>query len=455
MSRLKFMAAGVAGVLGSAMLAAVGSSPAMASQHITLVFGGWGTPQQIQAYQSEAAAFEKLHPNVTIQGEYLPWNGYETKLTAQLAAHQLPDVMVTSTAWFSEFASKGAYLNMTPYFKQSHLSANDFVPGGIAGNSIHGHLYMLPNGGAYTIGDVVVLYNKTMFKKAHLSAPPRNWTLSDFVHDAQKLTLDANGKNALEKGFNPNNTVQWGTDIGDSSNDAVWDELLPAFGGWYYNTQETHATINTPAFADAASWLKDLVTKWHASMPPAAQTGIADPFAAGKVAMIYAWDNQAQTETGLVNFPVGVAPLPVGPHGRGFFKVPNGAAAPANGWTIAANTKYPKIAWEFVKFLATSPIALKARGINGVEGLAYAPLTSTWLKMLPPKARQIELIDHWQYQTAPTKLMVPPGGNMYTEFWNDMTAQLSLYDLGKISLHQTLTTLQKDTQTLLQQQNNS
>jgi ABC-type glycerol-3-phosphate transport system substrate-binding protein len=135
--------------------------------------------------------------------------------------------------------------------------------------------------------------------------------------------------------------------------------------------------------------------------------------------------------------------------------VPNGAGVAANGWTIAANTKYPKIAWEFVKFLATSPIALKARGINGVEGLAYAPLTNTWLKMLPPKARQIELIDHWQYQTAPTKLMVPPGGNMYTEFWNDMTAQLTLYDLGKISLRQTLTTLQKDTQTLLQQQNNS
>ncbi len=449
---LSALLAGCSGGVTATEAAATKSNPLLTptTAPVTLTYSGWGIPAQIQSYQKEIQAFEKLHPNVTIQGQFLPWSGNQTKLIAEAAAQRLPDVMVTSTAWFSELGAKGSYLNLTPYFRASHLSSANFAPGGITGNSINGKLYMIPNIGAYPGGQVVLLYNERMFQKAHLKPPGANWTFGQFVQDAKKLTLDSNGKNASQKGFNPNQTVQWGTNIGYSASDAVWDEMLPAFGGWYWNTPKTRSTIDTAAGIHTAVFLKNLVNVWHVGMPPAASTGIADPFAAGKAAMIYAWTNQAETEAGVVNFPIGVAHLPLGPHGRGFFQVPNNYGQATNGWAIAANTKHPRTAWEFVRFLATSPVALRARGASGVEQLAYRPLTNTWLKMLSPIDRKIVELDHWQYTHAPVKY-IPWWGGEYAQFWNDMNAQLQAYDLGQTSVQKALATMQKQADQLLKQ----
>lgn len=396
----------------------------------------------------------KLHRNVTIQGEFLPWTGNENKLIAQLAAKQLPDVMVTSTAWFSEFAQKGAYLNLAPYFHASHWNNQEFAPGSIAGNSIGRKLFMIPNIGAIpaggVMGGVVLLYNKAMFKKAHLSAPSPNWTLQQFVHVSQLLTIDGNGKNATSKGFSPKTVVQWGNNIGYSSADAVWNELLPAYGGWYWNTKKTASTIDSQAAVKAATFLKDLVNKWHASITPAAATGIADPFAAGKVAMEYAWSNQAQTEASTVNFPVGVSALPRGPYGRGFFRPTPGEGVPTNGWAIAANTKHPRTAWEFVKFLTSSPIALKARGTTGVEQLAYRPLAHVWASMLSPADRLINKVGLLEWNQAPHKNL-PGWGGEYSQFWNDMTQELEKFYLGQASVKTVLKTIQTQSNQLLKQ----
>ncbi len=441
---------GVDGGVSAAKTTTQNSLLTPTNAHVTLTYSGWGIPAQIQSYQKEIQAFEKLHPNVTIQGQFLPWSGNQTKLIAEAAARRLPDVMVTSTAWYSELAAKGGYLNLTPYFKASHLSPSNFSPGSIVGNSINGKLYAISYGSAYPGGGAVLLYNERMFQKAHLKPPGPNWTFGQFVQDAKKLTLDSNGGNATQKGFNPKQTMQWGTDIGYSAADGVWDEMLPAFGGWYWNTPKTKSLIDSPAGIRTAVFLKNLVNVWHVGMPPAASTGIADPFAAGKVAMTYEWTSQAQTEVGIVDFPVGVATLPVGPHGRGFFQVPGNRGEAANGWTIAANTQHPRTAWEFVRFLATSPIALKARGATGVESLAYRPLTNIWLKMLSPMDRKIVELDHWQYVHAPVKY-VPGWGGEYAQFWSDMTSQLQAYDLGQTTVQKALATVQKQADQLLKQ----
>ncbi|MCL4521110.1 MAG: sugar ABC transporter substrate-binding protein, partial [Firmicutes bacterium] len=352
--------------------------------HVTITYSAWGTPSQIVPYQNEAKAFMKLHPNVTVVGQFLPWSENEQKLITEVAAHDLPDVMATDQGWFTEFAQKGGYLNLEPYFKASGLKAAEFGVGAVNYSTINGKLVQIPFQSSYPMSSVVIIYNKKMFQKAHLAAPSRNWTLQQFVQTAKLLTLDSNGKNATQKGFNPKNVVQWGTDLGPSSTDAVWDEMLPAFGGWYWNANKTKSTIDSPAGIKAATFLNQLVNTDHVSMPAAAQTGISDPFAADKVAMEYAWYSDATAEHAVVNFPMGVTTVPIGPDGRGFFQVPKGGSSASNGWTIAANTKHPRTAWEFLRFLATSPVAVKARGLNdALETMAYKPLDPMYLKMLP------------------------------------------------------------------------
>ena len=46
-------------------------------------------------------------------------------------------------------------------------------------------------------------------KKSALTEPPA--TFEEFYEYAELLTVDANGKNATEEGFDSSNVVQWGT----------------------------------------------------------------------------------------------------------------------------------------------------------------------------------------------------------------------------------------------------
>jgi len=427
------------------------------SQPVTITYSGWGIPSQIQSYQNEVTAFEKIHPNVTIREQFLPWSGNENKLIAEEAGGQLPDVMVTSSAWFTEFAQKGAYKNLSPYFNAAHLQLKGFAPGAIVGNSINKHLYMVPNTGAYpgggAMGGVVVLYNEAMLKKAHLNSPSPKWTLSNFVHESQLLTIDANGKNATQSGFVPQKAVQWGTNIGYGVADNIWDELLPAYGGWYWNTKKSASTIASAAGVKAAEFLKNLVSPLNASISPAASAGISDTFAAGKVAFSYFWANEAQTEATTVNFPVGVATVPAGPFGRGFFKPTLSTGVVTNGWAISAHTQHPKTAWEFLQFLATSQTALKARGLTGVEQLAYSPLIKTWLSMMSPIDKKINQVDNLQWKEAPTRAY-PGWGGEYAEFWNDAATSLQKYYLNESPAFAALEQLQQQADTLLKQNQN-
>lgn len=419
--------------------------------HVTITYSAWGTPSQIVPYQNEAKAFMKLHPNVTVVGQFLPWSENEQKLITEVAAHDLPDVMATDQGWFTEFAQKGGYLNLEPYFKASGLKAAEFGVGAVNYSTINGKLVQIPFQSSYPMSSVVIIYNKKMFQKAHLAAPSRNWTLQQFVQTAKLLTLDSNGKNATQKGFNPKNVVQWGTDLGPSSTDAVWDEMLPAFGGWYWNANKTKSTIDSPAGIKAATFLNQLVNTDHVSMPAAAQTGISDPFAADKVAMEYAWYSDATAEHAVVNFPMGVTTVPIGPDGRGFFQVPKGGSSASNGWTIAANTKHPRTAWEFLRFLATSPVAVKARGLNdALETMAYKPLDPMYLKMLPPIDKQIYNLAHWEYDHAPAKNIQWWGGE-YSQFWNDMVAEMQSFNLGESTAAKALKVVQTEADQLLKE----
>ena len=61
---------------------------------------------------------------------------------------------------------------------------------------------------------VVLYYNKDKFDEAGIAYPPSNvedaWDWDTFVDVAKKLTVDINGKNATEEGFDPSKIMDYG-----------------------------------------------------------------------------------------------------------------------------------------------------------------------------------------------------------------------------------------------------
>jgi len=93
------------------------------------------------------------------------------------------------------------------------------------------------------VDNLAVVYNKTLFAKAHLPVPSPNWTWSQFAADAKRLTVAS--------------SKQYGTAyVTPGSEDTVWhwEALLWEAGGALLTPD------NKKAAFDSAAGLKSLET---------------------------------------------------------------------------------------------------------------------------------------------------------------------------------------------------
>jgi ABC-type glycerol-3-phosphate transport system substrate-binding protein len=69
---------------------------AMPEGPVTLTWGMWGSPEEIETHQAVADAYMAAHPDVTIELWAQPWGDYFTKLQTLWAAgdgEAIPDVL--------------------------------------------------------------------------------------------------------------------------------------------------------------------------------------------------------------------------------------------------------------------------------------------------------------------------------------------------------------------------
>ena len=57
-------------------------------------------------------AYQKDHPNVTINGEFGEWSGYWDKLATTVAANDAPDIIQMDEKYLREYADRGALLDL-------------------------------------------------------------------------------------------------------------------------------------------------------------------------------------------------------------------------------------------------------------------------------------------------------------------------------------------------------
>jgi oligogalacturonide transport system substrate-binding protein len=153
-----------------AAAAGVAATPALHAQAIRVLrFAWWGGAARHAATLKAIALFEAAHPGVKVKPEYMGFNGYLERLTAQIAGGSEPDVMQINWAWLAMFSKRGnGFADLTAH--ASALALAQFTPQDLSMGQVAGKLNALP--ASYTAR--ILLWNQSAFARAALGLP-RTW----------------------------------------------------------------------------------------------------------------------------------------------------------------------------------------------------------------------------------------------------------------------------------------
>jgi multiple sugar transport system substrate-binding protein len=352
-------------VLGALLLAVFGASARggqdarAAKEPVTISFWSPYTARELRVLNSAFAGFHKKYPWITVKST---GNSNPTKLTAAIRGGNAPDVAALfETDTLGAFCGSGAWIDLASRIRSDHVNMNLF-PKTIRDYTAYGDKRCAMPLLADTYG---LYYNKAMFKKAGLSAPPK--TLDQLSAYAKKLTQrDASGKIKVA-GFDPYMT---------------WYEHAPAHLGpmtgatWMKDGKSNLAA--DPGWSTLLRWQKRLVdwygydnlVKWQAQAGD--EWTASNAFQTGKTAMMI----DGEYRTAFINadapkLQYGTAPSPVSRpslYGSGF------VIGTIMG--IPKGSEHEDEAWQLVKYLATDPKVLTQLSL----GLGNLPSTLPTLK---------------------------------------------------------------------------
>jgi ABC-type glycerol-3-phosphate transport system substrate-binding protein len=261
-------------VAASTVLAGCGSSSddsAGGKGAITITVEGWRPGDQqatIDFVKQQAAAFHKVHPDITIVPKEWQWNA--ATFPAQLAGGTLPisfRVPFTDTKGLVErhqVADVDAEIRSLPYFDT--LNENVLA----AAKGTDGKVYGLPSD-VYANG---LHYNRDLFKQAGLDPdkPPTTW---DEVRADAKAIHDKTGQAGFGE-MTKSNTGGW-----------ILTTLTYAMGGRVESEDGKTATLDNPGTEQALQLLHDM--RWEDGSISANNAydwaGVNQAFAAGKLGM--------------------------------------------------------------------------------------------------------------------------------------------------------------------------
>jgi multiple sugar transport system substrate-binding protein len=225
---------------------------------------GTGPANSTQKYWvAIAAAFHKANPSITVNVQTIDWTDYPTKVQTLIQNKQYPDILEGDAA---------------PQFAQSHLLYPDsgvlspavlknLIPTFLKDGQYQGTDYGIP----FTTSTRALYYNKKIFAKAGISAPPQTWT--QLKTDAAAITA---------KGY-----IGYGMPLG--SEEAQAEALLWFLGngGGYVNSAGKY-DIDSAQNVQTLKFMASLV-KAGDTQPSPGTTDRKDvwaEFAQGKVGMM-------------------------------------------------------------------------------------------------------------------------------------------------------------------------
>jgi len=350
------------------LLCAIGAQVALADSQepITLKFTFWGSTQEKAAVENAVQQFEVKYPWITVNAIHIPTD-YDTKLTAMVAANEEPDVAYLESATIAfTLAEQNKLVDMSTMLgADPDINKDTLLPN---------MLYYWETGkiaGIFTAPECAVLYyNADLFKAAGVEPPPaqvsKAWTWDQFVETAQKLTIDQNGKNALEEGFDPTKINQFGVNI--SLWWAMWGPFIYSNGGDFLSEDGATLGLTSPEATEALQRIADLINVYHVMPSPVQAKSLPNTtqsLQTQKVAMAIdgQWINLDLGQAEDLHYDIGALPV---------MKEPKTVVVGAM-CSIFQSSKHPEEAWNLVKFLISPEYSIDLQ-----KGGLWMPVLKDW-----------------------------------------------------------------------------
>lgn len=353
-------------VIASMVLTACGGGAAQSGPVEIRWFCCLGTgddPEQIPIEQKVVDEFNASHPNIKLVLEVVDFDSGRDTLSTQLASGAGPDI-VGPVGWGGSNDFYGQWLDIGPLIKESGFDTSIFDPALIKFYQTEEGQVGLP----FAVFPGAMYFVPAMFDEAGLEYPPQkygekytldgqevDWNWDTVTEVARRLTIDINGNNANDEGFDRSQIVQVGYNAQFQSVLSIgtfYDGAAKLYSG---DKKGEYKSTIPDGWKEAWKWYYDSMwgdRPFHATGPlqDAPEFGNTNVFDAGKAAMgltqtWYTCCLGTFKEAGN-EFQLGIQPM--------------GADGEVNGrvdadtFRILKTTKHPKEAFEVLTYLYTT-----------------------------------------------------------------------------------------------------
>lgn len=147
----------------------------------------WGSQTRHEQTTAMLEKFEELNPDIDVVMDYSDWDGYWTKLPAQVAGGQTPDVFQMDYAYLAQYVENGVLADLTPYIEDGSLDMSNVEQSILDSGSIDGKTYAISTG----TNAPVMLYRKDVTDELGIEMP-MNPTMSEYC-EISKQVYEATG----------------------------------------------------------------------------------------------------------------------------------------------------------------------------------------------------------------------------------------------------------------------
>lgn len=280
--------------------------------------------------------YEKKHPNIDIELDTLNTDQQKLKLKTQAASKEIPDItIVNPAAQMKPYVDAGLLAPLNDVIDKGGLK-DTYQKGLLDYYSKDGNVYALPDGNNIEVG----FYNKALFAKAGIAAPPT--TFDELLADVKKLK---------DAGITP---IAIGEKDSWTGSFLFMNILLRTNGGpgFLQDVADGKKTFNDPAFVEAVDAFQKLV---QAGAFPEGATSIdatagGNMFRTGQAAMFFigTWETGAN-DGSTVGKDVSVFKFPT-VNGKG--NPDEFMLAPGSAFAVSANSEHLQETKDFLNYFA-------------------------------------------------------------------------------------------------------
>jgi len=294
-----------------------------------------GTPGETPVYRKIAEGVTKTHPNIEVDLQTVPIQGYNDSVLTRGASGDLPDLIWINADAVSAFASRNLLAPIQDRIQNdADLDLDDFFKPYVDSLAYQDSAYGLPFKGLVFIQYV----NLDLFEREGVEppSPTKPMNRNQFLDMLKRMTKP----DKRQYGLTTFAHFAWA------------DSYMRCNGGRMYNEALTDCTIDSPKSLEAMRFFVDLFAKEKVAVPI---TDLADPggpafgaFIEGRTAIMQHASSLGLEIKEQLEFDFDLCPWPA------LSSAGSNVLSGGEGFAISAKSKHPDEAWQALKTITNA-----------------------------------------------------------------------------------------------------